>query len=296
MTGAILIFLFYAVFVLIERSRDKTKRITEYTDECIPPSVNETDIVYQGTTNNIPPEEVERILVKWYPYYVQLEQSLKEKFLQRLLHFMNSKTFIIKNNEGYREMPVLVSAAAAQLAFGLDDYLLPFYKYIRIYPTEYPGDDFLKTLAGNVENNTITIAWNQFLKGNDDLTDGSNVGLHEMSHALYFQKLVVEGDHTRGFRKSYNRLLSECQEACKTERAGRKNLYSAYADTNLQEFWAESVEIFFEKPAELNRQYPSVYEAMKVLLNQDPLNKACPIIHRHLSLSQRLSKFLIREK
>ena len=289
MTGAILIFLFYAVILLLDHFEERRRRMAEYTEECVPPSVDETDIVYQGTSDSIDQEEMENILVKRYRYYVQLEQSLKEKFLQRLHHFMNSKTFIIKSNEGFKEMPVLVSAAAIQLTFGLSDYLLPFYRYIRIFPSEYSGDDFLKVLAGNVEDNTITIAWNQFLKGNEDLTDGSNVGLHEMSHALYFQKLIIDGNYAKEFRKSYNSLLSECREASQTEIAGRKNLYSAYADTNLQEFWAESVEIFFEKPTELSDQYPSVFEAMKMVLNQDPLNNACPMIHMPSSLSQRVS-------
>jgi Mlc titration factor MtfA (ptsG expression regulator) len=294
MIGGIIIFLFYVMIVLLDRAGERKGRIAEYESECVPPSIDESDIIYKGMTNTIGQEEVEHILAKRYQYYAGLEQSLKEKFLERVQHFMNSKTFIIKTNEGYKEMPVLVSAAAVQLMFGLNDYLLSFYKYIRIYPSEYLGDGFLKVLAGNVEYNTITIAWNQFLKGNDDLTDGSNVGLHEMSHALYFQKLIIDGHYAKEFCKTYNRLLSECQEAYKTEISGRKNLYSSYADTNLQEFWAETVEIFFERPSELSNQYPSVYEAMKALLNQDPLNKTCPVIHENNNptLSQNLKKFL----
>lgn len=293
MTAVLVIFIIYSiVYFSLGDIRERNGRIEKYTEASPPPPVEENDIVYHGISDSIRPEEVEQILAKRYSYYASLDQQLKEKFLSRIHHFMNKKTFIIKSSEGFKEMPVLVSAAAIQLTFGLNDYLFSFYKYIRIYPQEYLGDDFLKVLAGNVENNTITIAWNQFLKGNDDLTDGSNVGLHEMSHALYFQKLIIDGSCAKHFCSNYNHLLSECQEAYKTEVAGRKDLYSEYADTNLQEFWAESVEIFFEKPTELKIQYSSVYEAMKILLNQDPLNKICPIIHSSSTLSQRIHKFL----
>ena len=47
-------------------------------------------------------------------------------------------------------------------------------------------------------------------------------------------------------------------------------LYSDYAMKDFQEFWAESVEIFFEKPLQMKALYPELYAAMSDLLNQDP--------------------------
>lgn len=175
-------------------------------------------------------------------------------------------------------MPVLVSATAVQLTFGLRDYQLPFYKYIRIYPAEYFGET-LKVLAGNVQDNTITIAWNHLLKGLENTSDGANVGLHEMSHALYFQKTIIEQNSARRFIEKYNGLLSECRSAFEDEVKGHVNLYTDYATSSLQEFWAESVELFFEKPVELQATFPLVYAAMMRVLNQNPLNKESPVIN-----------------
>jgi MtfA peptidase len=291
MTVGIVILFVYAIILFLGSKGEKLKRYLNQVEKSANhPAIESTDIIYNGETNAIGLGEIESILEKRYPYYTWLQPELREKFLERTRDFMRKKIFIIKNNEGFREMPVLVSAAAIQLTFGLSDYLLPFYRYIRIYPSEYFGDDFFKVLAGNVKNNIITVAWNQFLKGNDDLTDGSNVGLHEMSHALYFQKVVIDSNYARIFCRNYDHLLTACKDAYQTEIAGGKNLYSAYADTDLQEFWAESVEIFFEKPNELYLQYPVVYEAMKTLLNQDPLDKAHPILQSTTSLSEKLSK------
>jgi len=288
MTGGIVIILLYVAFVLVDSNKKKTQ--SAYSSKLLTaPDIDETDIVYNGVTNAIGPGVIEAILEKHCSYYKSLQPVLRQKFLERTHHFMKQKVFIIKNDEGFREMPVLVSAAAIQLTFGLNDYLLPFYKYIRVYPQEYPGDNFFKVLAGNVQNNVITVAWNQFLKGNENLTDGSNVGLHEMSHALYFQKLVIDPYGAREFCKCYDHVLSACKEAYDIEINGQKNLYSSYADSDMQEFWAESVEIFFEKPDDLRNQYPGVYDAMKALLRQDSLNKSCPVIHEKTSFAGKLA-------
>jgi Mlc titration factor MtfA (ptsG expression regulator) len=291
--GIVIFFFIYAIIIFLRNIGERSERFSNLrATQKTPnhPDVDQTDIVYNGTSNSIGLGEIEAILEKRYSYYASLQPELKEKFLVRTQTFIRRKIFIIKNGEGYREMPVLVSASAIQLTFGLNDYLLPFYKYIRIYPSEYFGDGSFKVLAGNVKNNIITVAWNHFLKGNEDLTDGSNVGLHEMSHALYFQKVVVDANYARRFCRNYDDVLTSCKEAYQTEVAGQKNLYSAYADTDLQEFWAESVEIFFEKPNELYLQYPAVYEAMKALLNQDPLNKIHPVLETTPLLPQKLAR------
>ncbi len=196
---------------------------------------------------------------------------------------MSKKTFIIKDDEAFREMPVLASASAIQLTFGLKQYLLPFYKYIRIFPEEYFGDHSFKILAGNVQGNTISIAWSHFLKGYENDKDGSNVGMHEMGHALYFQKLVIEENYLKRFTTQYNHLITECREAHALEIAEQKDLYSNYANQDLQEFWAESIELFFEKPAHLNNTYPEIFKAMSLLLNQNTLNITCPLLNQNPS-------------
>ena len=113
-----------------------------------------------------------------------------------------------------------------------------------------------------------------------------------MSHALYFQKMVIDGDFKTDFSRKFNSVITECKTASRMEIEGKKNLYSTYADTDVQEFWAESVEIFFEKPKELKKSYPSIYEAMKILLNQNPTNTSNPILYLNSTLLQRSFRFL----
>ncbi|HEU4469602.1 MAG TPA: zinc-dependent peptidase, partial [Flavisolibacter sp.] len=210
--------------------------------------------------------------------YRQLRAGEQQRFIQRLLQFMKEKNFIIKDDEGVKDMPVLTSAAAIQISFGLAAYTLPFYRYIRIYPEEYFADLSFRILTGNVQGNTITIAWNHLLKGYENASDGSNLALHEMAHALYIQKIVIEAGYSKAFSRTYHQLIEECKPAHQAEIKGLQNLYSDYAEQNLQEFWAESVELFFEKPAALHENYPAIFQAMVRLLNQDPVMR--PILFR----------------
>lgn len=284
--------LFFVIMQWVRYVGQKDKLHRYYSSTCLPPKVFPKEIVIDGREFELSEIDLDRILNKRFKYYAALEHHLQLGFLKRLKIFISKKIFIIKDDEGVKEMPVLVSAASVALTFGLKDYRLNFYKYIRIYPEEYVAEDSLRILAGNVQNNVITIAWDHLLKGYNDFTDGSNVGLHEMSHALYIQKIIIENGYANTFLQKYNYLVNQCREAYNMEAEGKKDIYSEYANSNLQEFWAESVELFFEKPSELNNYYPHVYEALKLLLNQDPANKANPILEIPLSFDQKLQRIV----
>lgn len=289
MLANILFVCFIATIFLLRYLDSKSRKLRGYTNLCPEPVIDNTDIVFEGSSLKIPNEQLHFILNKRHHYYRSLNEIQQKRFLKRLVRFLHRKTFIIKDNKGYKEMPVLVSAAAVQLTFGLNEYLLPFYKYIRIYPEEFIFTHSYLILAGNVQNNIITIAWNQLLHG---LTraDGCNVILHEMSHALYIQKMVIEAEYAKAFSKHYIHLENSCAKAYKIEISGLRNLYSDYAETNLQEFWAETVEIFFEKPDELYKEHPDVFIAMMVLLNQDPRKLSDPVIKTNLSFYEKFEK------
>ena len=286
MLANILFLCFLALIFAIRYWYNRSRKHRGYTNLCPEPVIDQTDIVFEGSSLTITDEQLHFILYKRHNYYRTLHESQQKRFLKRLRRFLNKKTFIIKDNKGYKEMPVLVSAAAIQLTFGLNDYLFPFYKYIRIYPQEFIGQHTNLILAGNVQNNIITVAWNQLLHGLNK-SDGCNVVLHEMSHALYIQKMVIESEYAKTFSSHYLNLENSCALAYKIETTGIRNLYSDYAETSLQEFWAETVEIFFEKPDELFKNHPEVFLAMKVLLNQDPRRQSDPVIKTNLSFNEK---------
>lgn len=278
----------FAIFLVGLYFSMRGNRHYEYTRACPLPEVEEKDIVIKGRSLAITPEEMHTMLMKRSPYYANLHPDLQPRFLQRLRAFMNAKTFVIKDEKGFFEMPVLVSASAIQLTFGLNDFMLSFYRYVRIFPEAYFAHHSFSFLAGNVQGNTITVAWSVFLKGFENQKDGSNVGLHEMSHALYFQKMVIDESFTPQFSKRFQHLISKCKAAHRMEVKNEKDLYTDYGSTDMQEFWAESVELFFERPQELHDHYPFVYDAMKHLLNQDPRFVQRPLLRPNHPFKEKM--------
>ncbi len=96
-------------------------------------------LIYPGNELRFPAEEIDRVPTKHLPYYVKLPDTEKERFRFRLQKFMQSKIFVIYDKIGFKEMPILLSATAIKLSFGLKNYLLPFYRSIHIFPEEFWG-------------------------------------------------------------------------------------------------------------------------------------------------------------
>ena len=298
---SLLLFLCIASFLLLVYNSLKLftnpaeKRSTPESPPAQPVAgVSSKDIVFSGRQARIKAGKIQELLSKHLPYYQQLDKEHQQIFIRRLQAFMAAKTFVIKDDKVFTDMPVLASATAVQLTFGLREFLLPYYRYIRIYPTEYIATDRFRILAGNVQGPVITVAWNHFMHGLADHKDGANLGLHEMSHALYYQKIVVDRIYKDDFNRRYENLISYCKLANDIEAAGHKDLYSPYANTDLQEFWAETVELFFEKPAALEEHYPEVFAATCALLNQNPHLPARPVIDDQSTLEDRLKKLFRR--
>ncbi|MEJ7823275.1 MAG: zinc-dependent peptidase [Chitinophagaceae bacterium] len=171
-------------------------------------------------------------------------------------------------------MPVLISSTAIQLSFGLQKYLLPHFTCINIHPEEFLGiHPTIRFLQGNVSGNCINISWKYFLQGFQFPQDGKNVGLHEMAHAYYYQNFGPCEIKDTDFIKTFNKF-NDCGNKVYTSIQDTDPcLYSNYAKRNFQEFWAESIELFFEKPMEVRTSYPVLYESISDLLNQDPTKR-----------------------
>jgi MtfA peptidase len=252
-----------------EKYRDADEKFREQTKGYL---------VYHGHDIKVAPEQYDKILSRHCHYYRRLAPELKERFIQRVKKFLESKIFLIKTKQPFVDMPVLLSASAVQLSFGLDKYLLPHYEYIRILPKEYMPSDRRDVLLGHVAGNTITIAWSHFLEGQEDHSDGVNLGLHEMAHALYFQLTEATFGRCDEFTANFETVMSEGKEVHQLKGQHASDLFNENAYRNLQEFWAESVELFFERPADLRREYPDVYASLKNILKQDPVQELYPIV------------------
>jgi len=231
----------------------------------------ETILIYKGKELNFSDEIMISVLEKHFPYFNALPEDRKDVFLQRLKKFIALKTFVIHNKSGFREMPILISATAIKLSMGFEHFTLPHYTHIHIFPEAFLGVyPSLRVLAGNVSGNRIHISWKHFLEGYQFPEDGQNVGLHEMAHAYYYQHFETGEDVEENFVNRFDMFTQIGNAIFEKEKQSADPLYSSYALKNFQEFWAESVELFFEKPDTFKSKYTALYYILVNMLNQDP--------------------------
>ena len=275
----LLVSIIAVIYFTIRWSNQVTKRRSaeiDYADiEPIQNSINtDQTLIYKGSQLQFSIAALSNILAKRFPFFVSLNPFEKEKFINRLQQFIAQKTFVIHDTSGFKEMPVLISAAAIQLSFGLEKFLLPGFEFIHIFPEEFIGvHPSIRVLQGNVSGNTIYLSWKHFLQGFQYPDDGQNVGLHEMAHAYYYQYVETDFETDKNFVTAFPAFTNYGNKVFQQEALPGFDLYSDYALRNFQEFWAESIEIFFEKPLAMKTQYPDMYTTLCILLNQHPAEK-----------------------
>lgn len=216
-------------------------------------------------------QDFDAILSQYNPYYKSMDSSGRERFLKRVLVFMEFKDFQYIDIEPEERMPLLISAAAVQLTFGLENYLLDYFKTIFILKNNYRYGLYNVPFEGHVSEEGIYLSWSNFIREFSDYSDGQNVGLHEMAHALTYVNFTVHEGRDNAFHEKFKDFSTVARPVFERMQGGEVTILDAYAATNYQEFWAVCVETFFERSTTFKKQLPELYFSLCTLLNQDPL-------------------------
>lgn len=229
-----------------------------------------------------PPEKLAamQVYLKDHPYFQNLSPKGKTRFMYRTLNVMVNKNFIGKGIAVTEEMRVRLSACVVQLTFGLKEYTLPHYDRIYIFPEDYYHPLMRQRLKGGTYvNGMISFSWKDFVEGFADPFDHFNLGLHEFAHAL-----KLEINHGEKPDERFSDLFPEWHTRGKYElekmKITSKPYLRDYAATNIDEFFAVSVEYFFERPEEFKSAMPELFSHLCWLLNQNPLH-----VHTDYNLS-----------
>ncbi len=212
------------------------------------------------------------IVSKNIRFYNRLSEEDQRKFLFRTYLFRKSRRFHYIEVAETPEMPVLISAVAIELTFGLEKFMLKYFYDIYILKDDYHYGFYSRPFMGHVDQSGIYLSWDNFMKGISGQTPFSNVGLHEMGHALAYVNFITETDEDRHFKKEFKNFSKVARPIFTAMQQGNRNLLGEYAAVNYHEFWAVAVETFFENPVCLDQDLPELYAAMVSLLRQDPLH------------------------
>jgi len=213
-------------------------------------------------------------------YFRRLTAEEQHRLLFRTFLIHKAKKFHYVGIEKKEEMPVLISAVSAQLTLGLDRFSLNYFRDIFVLQHDYHYGYYSLPFMGHVDSTGIYLSWDNFLKGIHRADENSNVGLHEMAHALAYVNFVVKSEEDKHFKNEFKNFSQVARPIFQEMQRGKKNFLGDYASTNYHEFWAVSVEMFFENPFRFKYELPDLYTAMVKLLKQDPYEK---IINRTTS-------------
>jgi Mlc titration factor MtfA (ptsG expression regulator) len=222
------------------------------------------------------PEHWEQILHERFPPYQQLPEELRQRFRYFLHVFALEKDFTgVAGMEITDEVRVVVSACAVRLILHLDLSYFDRVSEILIYPYVYRHPDGEDMVLGEVSDwGTVVLSWPAVLQGLEHPRDAHDAAIHEFAHALdrggdgqfdgtpRLPSMADYGPWAQIMSLHYLRL----REGGKPER----RILDMYGATNEAEFFAVATETYFEKPRQMKRLLPDLYEELQSFYGGDP--------------------------
>jgi hypothetical protein len=232
------------------------------------------------------PEEFKQIVRSNVPLYSRLPDSLKEQ-----LHGLINVFIAEKNFEGCggleltNEMKVTIAAQACILLLNRRTKYFPKLRTILVYPHTYVARTVSSNgiitsngqsvrLGESWQSGPVVLAWDSVKGGTLNITDARNVVLHEFAHQLDQEDGAADGAPILERRSRYitwARVLSKEYEVLRKKmRKHRRSVLDKYGATNPAEFFAVATETFFEKPRQMEKEHPELYDELKNYYKVDP--------------------------
>lgn len=242
------------------------------------------------------PEELSVFLETYFSYYRTLSPEWKEVFVQRIILFTKSKWFV--SQKGFKinnQVKAIISASAVQLTLGLSDWRIGYFDTILLFSSDFKNEITGLKLKGETNlNGFVSFSWKSFIEGYRIPDDNLNLGLHEFTHALRFNG--VRGHETDVFFDSYfPKWYSYAQREFRNLKNGRDSIFRKYGGANINEFLSVVVEHFFESPHEFRSEFPLLYSATAIMLNQKTDGQKTELNIRHKE-TMELSKSIVSEQ
>ncbi len=224
-------------------------------------------------------------LIENFPLYALLPEGLRDRLDGLIQLFLDDKDF--EACGGLKsvspEMRLTIAAQACLLLAGHElpkGMPYPKLRSVLVYPDAYRASEDGKSdsvrLGESWDRGTIVLAWASVQRGGQIGNDGHNVTMHEFAHQLDSEDRVTDGapplENARAYQAWSAAFSGAWERFVKRVDKGQPTVIDEYGATNHAEFFAVCVETFFEKPLQLKRRYPKVYEEMRHYFQLDPLD------------------------
>ena len=228
-------------------------------------------------------EEWRGILEKNVPLYNRLPDELKGHLEGLVNVFLAEKRFEgCGGQEITDEVKVTIAGQACMLLLNRKTRYYPRLQTVYVYPAAFVARQVANEgwtsgeprQGESWQNGPVVLAWNSVKEGAANIGDGRNVVFHEFSHRLDQEDGAADGApilEDRSCYASWAKVLSGEYKALKGKtRKNRKSVISGYGSKNPAEFFAVATEAFLEKPDQMKKKHPELYEELKNYYKLDP--------------------------
>jgi MtfA peptidase len=235
-------------------------------------AVGRRDARRQAALAQALPQSWRRLLEERYEHYERLPAALRARFDDDIKIFLAEKRITGVGVELDDELRLLVAASAVTLTLGWPEADWDVLTEVLVYPQDFDrdytfeGDD----LAGETHPwGTVILSAPALRESFEYPDDGYHVGLHEFAHLLDVHQTEFDGIPS-GLDEARSREWAALVEK-EMERIRRgRSVLDDYGAENPVEFFAVSVEAFFEAPAAVRRRHPQLYAILAEYFRQDP--------------------------
>jgi hypothetical protein len=225
------------------------------------------------------------------PVYTCLSPAKRRQLQGHIQVFLAEKEFIgCGGLQVTEEMKLIVAAVACLLLLNERGEYFPKLRSILIYPSTYFVNETTSTgnyvveekrvarLGESWVKDQVVLSWEQVKQDTRNWRDGHNVVLHEFAHQLDQADGRAEGVPILPRNSDYaiwaQVMTEEYQQLCNDVQRGVKTVMDNYGATNPAEFFAVATETFFEKPQQLLKKHPALYELLQRYYQLDPVQWA----------------------
>src|SRR5437660_7151140 len=235
------------------------------------------------------PNEWLKIIKNNVAFFVRLSANDQAELLDHIQIFLDEKRFEgCDRLEVTDEVQVTIAAQACLLLLHRKTDYFPRLLTILVYPSTYSVQEQRPITAEIWEEGkmfrsgetaramgSMVLAWDAVKSGAADPSDAKNVVLHEFAHQLDYENFAADGTPalaTQQQQLAWREVMrTEFASLRAAEETGIPTLLDTYGATNAAEFFAVSVEAFFERPIMLRAQHPRLYAELQQYFQQDPV-------------------------
>ena len=235
------------------------------------------------------PEKWLTLIQRHVAFFRRLSASDRTELLGHIQVFLAEKRF--EGCGGFAitdEVRMTIAAQACLLLLHRRTDYFPGLLTILVYPLTYVVEERRQVGEHVWEEGTVSrlgetgrrmgslvLSWGAVKHGVADPSDGKNVVLHEFAHQLDFENEAADGVPGLATREQQLAWAAVMRAEFASLRAADESciptLLDTYGATDPAEFFAVSVEAFFEQPQALRAHHPKLYAELRKYFQQDPV-------------------------